>query len=466
MFFRRLHNLELIINGKSFSIAENMKKSLAKAIALSNREICLEIYMQDEEDREYDAIIFLDAITGESEITYIKYIKKAINEPFYNFKKLFIPNAIIKASCIDVHFVTNAEMLDMFPDVNLVEPVFYPKDSTLFVYLPSMKTIPKNNTRTAEQNFLNAIPIAKATAITRSSLSTINKTASPEAPEASQKAEPPVARESIYTKKFSAQERREALKKYLEIKDGIDIFYVPLMTKILRLDRKTGAVKYHDIDNLINNPQLGLGGVDDLMSLGLFKTSIKGKFKNVSCCDIRHAYKYFENKESPIKEINYVINNDTLYLIYANPSDVSRNISLKELSRITYTNYAKNSEHLLNLLENYFVLSFYVYRNTLPDCIALCNEKDDTVSFLELNDIAKIMENFSYEVNTDISVLFPIDRIIDLNEYGDETVKNIRHGSLKALNACDIKSIREDDGDISVGFDAKNKIVFYSRPRY
>ena len=442
----------LIINGKQFLIKDKMKNIFKKAIKLSQEETCIQVYIKDDNDASFDAIGFINTDTGENEIVYIKYLREAIGDAFFDFKKLFLKSMVTTGFASSLTMMDLDSILKLNPKIDVTSNNFIIKDDILHIYIPLINPIKTPINKKVEFHEKLLQDSAK-----NDLLKSLNNT--------TLKSTPQRRTANVFNKKFTPAEKRNAINSYLKLNENVDLFFIPILKSILRVDKTTGESKIYTISTLLENPNLGLESADDFLTLGLFTTSINKPFKKVTVCDIRHAFKFFPNPENLVSELNYTVNDDTLYLVYASPEIVSKAISLKEYSILSYRSFHNIWDEVAEKYEPYGFRIFYIHRNSKPDCIMKCDETTKTSSVIELDVFRKEMEEFSFNYNSDISVVFPIDRIFDLNEYNTEDIKLIRIASMKVINVCDIKTIREED-EFSIGYDKKNNVCFYCAPKY
>lgn len=459
--------MELYINGKSFCIEEKLEKTFAHASEISRLDNCLEIYMKDDDDSNFDAIVFMDLGTGDNEIVYVSFLRKAINDPLYNFRRLFLSKMIVNTVCFEAKMIDLPTLLSIDSKVDITDTVLLPKDDILYVYIPSVET-PPVTPKPLKSDVLEYV----ATSELRKNLSSAfmekefkKEAPKPVIPPVEEKKLPTQPKENIFTKKLSPSERRSAVLKYLGKDEDSVLLFALLNKSIYRINKLNGEAKPFTLQSLIDNPLLDIDSIDDVLSLGIFDLSIKKPFKFVSCCDIRLAFPHFDNAEAPVVGINYTVDENILYIVFAPEDVLNKGLTLKQYSIESYKKTGPLWEQIEEKFETYNQKIFYVHRNNLPDCIALCKEDTKTTEFKSLEDIAEGLENFSLNMNTDLSVGFPKERIFDLNIYGTDDVKLIRMGSMNVINACDIKEIRDSD-ECSTGYDKKNNVCFYCMPKY
>ena len=63
------------------------------------------------------------------------------------------------------------------------------------------------------------------------------------------------------------------------------------------------------------------------------------------------------------------------------------------------------------------------------------------------------------------SLLFPLDRILDVSPAGTETVNNVMLSDQKTIEKCQINRI-EDDDEFAFGYNKEANIFIYSKPRF
>lgn len=461
----------ILINGEEFELKEDIKNNYKLAEDLSISDNTISIYCVKENKNDLILLIDLEThkytylpvknIEQKNEYEIIKYFREEfiIFDNFSIFKIIYEKDAKLK---VDI----NNNILYIYCNIFINENTFtfdQIKEKLQQTSKPTFNTYKintKTNQNNSNKNILNNVnkQYIKNNDKEIKNIQEVEKILS-------QKNILIEQGDEIYENTIlENDEKYNIINELLNINENT--FIINAINKdcyfsIDKLNGKITKIKY----NRLMNFKTQIENVEELMSFIKPNINTFEDIDDVVCCDIRMSYKYYKNKgmeNEIVQQINYITDNNILYLSIVDEKIANQGLTIKQYSSEIYNNkelqFARRD--IIQKLEKYGTKVFYI---VFEDRISFIKSfiKEDTFEEIDVKEMYEATNNPNIKSIFELNSCFPVEHIINLAQYKINLFDKIKHSNKKIINMCDPKVVSEEDDELSYGFDRKSNTLFY-----
>lgn len=420
----------MYLNINTFQIpTKTANIKLIEAAKISVSDYAYIFYYKNQDNNSKNALIFISTNTKKCEII------DTIDLDCENISKLFSRNFIFTEPVSRISFIQYSDF-SKIKNITLGNMDTVIQDDTLFVYSPAIN---KPIEFDLGQKLMSRSEPPAETAV----IKLRHKPA----------------------KQMSASEKMKSLINLIKPNIEIKVFYSGPMDSIISINEHDGQSIIFNKEALKSQLPFDFNEVEDLLTLGINIPEMNEKFNRITVCDIRYAFKYVKTPEAFVSKKNYIVDNNILYYIVSPRKYSNDMMTYKELSITSYRDYKKYRNAIADKYNTFNSSIFYLYGNTLPDKIIITDEDKNTARFLTIDEFLEENPEINMDSDEPVSLLFPLDRILDVSPAGTETVNNVMLSDRKTIEKCQINRI-EDDDEFAFGYNKEANIFIYSKPRF